>query len=65
MLNLPDQDVLQLTVERHAQTGKRFQIDMASCSRIETVDEIFGNTRFFGQFARGSALAGLGLMFPE
>jgi hypothetical protein len=65
MFGLPDQDILQLTIQRFTETGECFQIDVARSARIETVDEIFGYARYFGQFAWGYALAGFGLLLSE
>jgi hypothetical protein len=65
MIGLPDENVLQLAVQRFTEMGKRFQIDVAGCTRIEAVDKIFGHTRYFGQFAKGGAFAGFGLLLSE
>lgn len=40
---------MQFTLEHRAQTGECFQVHVAGCPRIETVDEIFGHARFFLQ----------------
>ncbi|HSG44319.1 MAG TPA: hypothetical protein VLA72_14310 [Anaerolineales bacterium] len=65
MLGLQNQDILQFAVQRFAQSGERFQIDMTGCSRIEAIDEILGNARYFGQLARGDAFAGFSLLLSE
>jgi hypothetical protein len=65
MIGLPDENVLQLTVERFTETGERFQIDVTGCPRIEAVNEVFGYVRYFGQFAWRYALTGFSLLLSE
>jgi len=52
MLGFPDQDILRLAVECHAQFCQRIQVNVPRLTCIQSVDKIFWDTRLFSQFAR-------------
>ncbi len=56
---------MQVAVERGAQTGEGFEVNVTRRARIEAVDEILRHARFLRQPARGHALARGCLVFAE
>ena len=64
-VGLPNEDVVQIAVERGAQTGEGVEVNVAGRTRIEAVDEVLRDARLLCQFARGDALARGGLVLAE
>ena len=57
MSRLPNEDVVQIAVERGAQAGEGVEVHVTRGARIEAIDEVLRHARFLRQFARGYALA--------
>jgi hypothetical protein len=65
MIRLPNQDVMQIALESIAQPRQRIEIDVSRLSRINTVNQIFGNSGAFRQAAGRQSLAGSHLLFTQ
>jgi len=65
MIGFPNQQVLQLTAQRVAQTRQGFKVDVAHLAGIQPVNKVFGYTSLLCQTARRKAFSGCRLLFPK